>query len=519
MGLSWGARVRTRAISLGLASVLGATIGPFSLGAEPAMAAACSGGTESDFNGDGIRDLAITDPEATVDGQAGAGLVRIVLGGGKGVAELSQALSGMSANPEAGDKFGYSIATYDADQDGCTDLVVGVPYEDVASAEGDQFDAGSVHVIHGAPSGIGAGSPIDSYIQSELDGRTTTETGDLFGFALAAGDTADGQPFLAVGVPGEAIGAAQGAGCVHYLQGATKSVVSEEDPAVPGEAEVNDRFGYALAATGRYLAVGSPLESLGAKSFAGAATLFSHTLTDDRPTALGTLDEDSAELASGVAEAGDRFGTALSMIPYRPSGAAPATDALLAIGTPNEDVGNAADAGAVTVVRIQPDGTVTEVNLIDRNTSDVEGVPAVSDFFGQRVQLANTSPDGVGTAATIKLAASVPNQEVGAVENAGAVHVLPGVGAPGSGDWILTRGDGLLPDTAEARDFTGTGLWATSTDLYVGVPYSKTTGAQKGLVYVVPWSLVEGGAGTVRTLKPGADGLPDEGRAFGSVIR
>ena len=144
----------------------------------------------------------------------------------------------------------------------------------------------------------------------------------------------------------------------------------------------------------------------------------------------------------------------------------------------------------------------------------------MSDFFGQRVALANTSPGAVGTALTVKLAVSVPNQEVGAAENAGAVQILSALGAPGAGDQVLTRGGGVLPDAAEARDLVGLGLAATSTDLYVGVPFSKAAGLQqKGVVYAVPWSLLDGAAGTVRALRPGADGIPDTGLAFGSVIR
>lgn len=66
------------------------------------------------------------------------------------------------------------------------------------------------------------------------------------------------------------------------------------------------------------------------------------------------------------------------MIPYRPSGTSSETDALLAVGTPNENVGNVADAGAVTVIQVKPSGATTEVNLIDRLSPDVEGEPVVS---------------------------------------------------------------------------------------------------------------------------------------------
>ncbi|MFJ6571050.1 VCBS repeat-containing protein [Streptomyces sp. NPDC091292] len=506
-------------MATGIGSLLLATAGMLSVGVPEASAAACTAGAESDFNGDGIRDTAVADPQATVAGQASAGLVRVILGGGKGVTEISQSLTGMSASPEAGDQFGYSIAVYDADQDGCADLVAGTPYEDVVVGTENQVDAGAVYVVHGSPTGIGEGSVIEHFTQRQLDAATVTEATDLFGFALAAGNTSGGKPYLVVGAPGEAVGAVEDAGCFTYAQGTSVGSVNQDDVGVPGAPETNDRFGASLAATSRYVAVGTPGEAIGVETFAGGVLLFQHTLTDSRPTYLVGANEDHAALTSGTAEKDDRFGTALSLLPYRPSGASSETDALLAVGTPNEDVGNVADAGAVTVVRVTPSGDLSEVNLIDRLSPNVEGDPVVGDFFGQRVALAHTQPGAVGTAATVKLAVGVPNQEVGPAENAGAVHVLPGLGAPGTGDRILTRGDGLLPDTAEARDFTGLGLWATATDLYVGVPYSKSAGAQKGVVYAAPWSVVGGGAGTVRTLRPGADGVPDEGKAFGSSIR
>ncbi|MEU6824756.1 VCBS repeat-containing protein [Streptomyces atriruber] len=508
----------TRLFGVGMGTVLVVAAGAFALGTSPAAAAGCTAGTESDFNGDGVRDVAIADPQAAVEGRSGAGLVRVVMGADKGTFEISQALSQMSANPEAGDQFGYSIAVYDADSDGCTDLVVGAPYEDVTTTDGEQQDAGSVYVIHGTPAGIGADSVVDSYTQAGLDGSTTTEANDLFGFALAATKATDGKPTLAIGVPGEAIGSLKDAGCMHYVQGTKRATVNQDDPGIPGTAEANDRFGYSLAARYRYLVVGAPGEAIGSESFAGNVTVFSHTLTDGRPTSLGAIDENQPELTSGTAEKDDRFGTSLAVVSYRPRGASSETDALVAVGTPNEDVGNVADAGAVTVLHIKPTGAVKEVNLIDRMSPDVAGDPVVGDFFGQRVVISNTEPGEVGTAANMRLAVSVPNQEVGPAENAGVVQVFPGLGAPGNGDVLLARGAGL-PDAAEARDFAGLGLWGTGTRLYVGVPYSKTAGAQKGVVYSLPWSAADGGTGRVTTIKPGTDGIPDEGKAFGSAIR
>ncbi|MFD8915602.1 S1 family peptidase, partial [Streptomyces sp. NPDC059575] len=44
----------------------------------------------TDFNCDGVEDIAVADPEASVGGDAKAGLVRVVYGGGKGTTEINQ---------------------------------------------------------------------------------------------------------------------------------------------------------------------------------------------------------------------------------------------------------------------------------------------------------------------------------------------------------------------------------------------------------------------------------------------
>src|SRR5687768_7505399 len=88
-------------------------------GGTPAAAAvACPSGVDADFNGDGIRDTAIADPEAAVAGMRKAGEVHVVYGGGKGTLTVSQEPADIPGAPETGDQYGYALAVYDADLDG-----------------------------------------------------------------------------------------------------------------------------------------------------------------------------------------------------------------------------------------------------------------------------------------------------------------------------------------------------------------------------------------------------------------
>nr|WP_123992866.1 integrin alpha [Streptomyces sp. A2-16] len=498
-----------------------AATGVVTLTSSHAVAATCTAGTASDFNGDGVADTAIADPDATVNGAKRAGLVRVVYGGGKGVSEISQATPGMGASPEAGDGFGVSIAAYDADSDGCSDLVVGTPYEDVVKDGVNIVNAGAIYIIHGTPTGIGAGSTIEGYTQAGLDSTTSTETSDWFGFAVKAGTAASGSPYLIVGVPGENVTVSgktySDAGCIEYVQGNTTKALSENDPGVPGVVEANDRFGYSLAATNRYFAVGSPGEAVGDAEFAGGVAIFNQTLSNGMPTPIAGLDQDSTGIA-GAPEAGDGFGTSISMTGYRPGDQTYNSDALLAIGIPGEDVGTVADAGGVAVVRVQPSGAFTQVTAMDATTPDVEGDAVAGDAMGQRVAISNTDSTVVTSAATVRLAVGEPGKDTATVKDAGAVHVFrPLDPAIGTADKLLTRGSGL-PGTATARDYTGMALTAGSTNLYVGVPYSKASGTTKGVLYVQPWTDVDGTTSTgTTTYQPGAGGLPDAGAAFGTM--
>ncbi|MFJ8870129.1 FG-GAP repeat domain-containing protein [Streptomyces sp. NPDC102473] len=510
------------ALAVGLAGLVVATTLP--LNAAPALetgdqmpvaAAACSG-VASDFNGDGIRDIAIADPEATVSGIERAGLVHIVYGGGMGTLELSQETPNISDGAESGDEFGFSIAVYDANLDGCSDIAVGIPYEDVGAVK----DAGLVHLVYGAPAGLGQGTVASVGLRQGTDGKLAGgyEAEDWVGYALAAGKSISNFPFLVVGVPGEDGPGGADIGIAHYVYGTDlKSASFGQDSAgVWEDAEPYDRFGTSIASTDRHFAVGVPGESMGTVQFAGGVNAFRPSLnTDGIPAPMFGMGQGRVDGPDSAAQDGDRYGTSLAMAPYRPGEAATITDSMLAVGAPGEDLSTTVDAGAVQVYHIKADQTVVQTQWVDQNAPDVEGEAEPGDFFGQRVAAVNTTTNVVSTASTMRLAVGVPGEEYEAEnrEN-GGVALFSMLGAPGAADSWIEPGHGIPAEPAP-RQYVGMSLGSTPSLLYVGMPYGPAQG--RG-VYGFPWNTASGGAPT-QTFKPGVGGLPTDVEAFGATVR
>ncbi|WP_433919195.1 S1 family peptidase [Streptomyces canus] len=479
----------------------------------------------TDFNCDGVEDIAISDPRATVGGVGAAGLIRIVYGGGKGTAEINQNLDWVPGAAEASDWFGESLATVDYDEDGCTDLAVGTPAEDL----GNTADAGMLDVLHGAAGGLGTGAVKNTHFEEGSgNGSLATavaQAGDRFGDSIAAGVTAAGEPFVVSGAPGESVSGQAKAGAAFYLHGATNVIVHQDSTDVPGAPEPNDGFGGAVSADRNFFAVGAPGETIGADGGAGNLAVFSHTLTAaGLPTPRFGLDQDLDTVAGG-AEAGDQFGYSLALAPYRPSGATSATDSILAVGSPGEDLdidGVAkADAGNILTFRITAAGAYTQLNGLSQGTADddVAGTAEAGDRMGAALTAINTAPRALSTTATMKLAVGTPNEAIGTAANAGAVHTFSLLGAPGANDRWLEAGDGDgIPTAPGADQQLGTSIHYTGTKLYVGLPLGPST---YGTLYALPLSNVTAGGtvAPVTTYQPGAGGLPAAGDRFGYAAR
>lgn len=479
----------------------------------------------TDFNGDGVEDIAIGDPSATVGTVTSAGVVRVVYGGGKGTAEINQDLDWVPGGAEASDWFGENIDTVDYNEDGYTDLLVGTPAEDV----GSEADAGFADVLYGGPGGLGTGVQKATHLEQGTGSgslaSSAPEAGDRMGHAVAAGRTAAGEPYLVIGVPGESLGTIKKAGGVHYLRGSINVAIHQDKTDVPGVAEENDGFGSSVAADAHHIAIGAPNEKIGTVAGAGGVTLFSHTLhADGHPKPLAGMDQD-LDTISGASEAGDAFGASLDLVEYRPSGAATATDSFLVIGSPGEglavETGAAerAEAGRVLTFKVTNAGVFTAEDALWQGTADdaVTGTAEVGDRFGEKVTAINTAPRAVSSVSTLRVAVGAPGEAVGTTTKAGAVGTFPLLGVAGDSDvWIEAGNSVGLPGTAGANQYVGRSIHFTGSHLYVGMPYGPSLGA----VHALPWSNVSGGTKTaVTTYKPGSGGLPSVGVRFGWATR
>ncbi|MEW2292551.1 S1 family peptidase [Streptomyces sp. NPDC006743] len=478
----------------------------------------------TDFNCDGVEDVAIADPKAAVAGKDGAGVVRIVYGGGKGTAEINQDLDWVPGGSEAGDWFGEAMDTVDYNEDGCTDLVVGTPSEDLGTAT----DAGMVDILYGAPGGIGTGSLKDTHFeQGSGTGSfksSTPETGDRTGQSVAAGVTAAGEPFVVIGSPGEAIGSVAKAGMAFYVHGDTNIAISQDSTGVPGAVEANDGFGGAVAADANHIAISASNETIGTDAGAGNVAVFSHQLNSEkRPTPLFGLDQD-LDTVSGGAEPGDQFGKSLAMVTYRPSGAATANESIIAIGSPGEDLdidGVAkADTGMVQTFRITAAGTYSQLNSYSSGTSTdtVPGTAEAGDRFGTAVAAVNTAPRAVSSTATMKLAVGITDEAIGTTAKAGAITTFSLLGSPGANNRWIEAGTSGIPGPAGADQHLGQSIHYSGTQLYLGMPYGP---GSYGTVYALPLSNVTAGGSNaaITTYQPGKGGLPAAGGRFGYVVR
>ena len=393
----------------------------------------------------------------------------------------------------------------DFNNDGFGDLAVGVPGEDLGTAA----DAGAVSVLYGSAGGLASNGQVLTQDTAGVPG--VSEDGDGFGSALVAGSfNGDAFADLAVGAPGEDVGAAADAGAATILFGSAGGLVGAAARSLTqGNPEPGDSFGFSLD-TGQFeggdaLVVGAPGEDVGAAAGAGAVSQF------DDPG--GTPDEQllyqGAGGMAGTAETGDGFGWAIVSNDFNDSDGIDS----LAVGVPGEDVGAVADAGVVNVRYAPGFGQPFGLTLVTQDR------PETADRFGSALGEGFLA----GSDGTVDLAVGAPGERVGTAAGAGAVSVVKtdDSGFLATGSQLFYQGFAGVPGTAETGDGFGSavavgGFGRGGGGLAVGVPGEDIGAVADAGALNVLYGL--DGVGTELLTQADAAGTVEAGDAFGAAL-
>jgi hypothetical protein len=306
-----------------------------------------------DFDADGVDDLAVAAPGTHFGGDEQAGRLQVYLGGSGRV--FAVRIDRFPAGGGDGFRLGTSIVAGNFDDTPQDELAVGAPGRVDGGAA-----AGEVFVFHFDADGDEEG--FFWFGQTDLPSPAggAAAVGDEFGHALAAGDfDGDGFEDLAIGAPRfDHSGPVTDAGRLYVVYGSASGLALGSAQGIPPAGALpGARYGEALAA-GDFdddghddLAVGEPGREIGGQAAAGRVEVL---LGSSAGIDLATSRVFSNGSFGITHEAGDEFGATLVAGDFdrgAPIGClVDACTADLAIGSPLEDVGTAADAGIVIVV-------------------------------------------------------------------------------------------------------------------------------------------------------------------------
>jgi len=388
-----------------------------------------------DFNCDTLGDLAIGIRGKDVNGQDDAGIVQVLYGTFYGLSRNEYQHLQQEFDLQANDHFGSTLIVGDFDNNGCDDLAIGVPDEDIDG----QDDAGSVDVYYGSESGLGSRQ---FWAQGKSGIYEYVEPDDHFGFVLASGDfNGDGYDDLAVGVPGEDLPEGDDAGLFHVIYGSEDGLTDLNNQYwSQSEGHKKDYFGFSLAA-GRFnndgyydLAIGIPGKDCTDGDDCGLVNVFYGD-----PNGFGYVDK---EIHQNQREADDQFGFSLVAGHFYN----PLELDSLAVGAPGEDDVGGYSGDDHGMVSIFHDGLIL---IQDLHQGILGQLPEEGDRFGASLAAGDINGDHYDD-----LAIGVPREDTTA-NDAGMVHLLFGSATPTINFQIWEQNQSYVIDRGEGGDTQG----------------------------------------------------------------
>jgi hypothetical protein len=273
-----------------------------------------------DLTGDGRAELVVGAPGESVGAITKAGAITVLPGTATGVTTTgskawNQDSTGVPANAETGDSFGYAIGVGDITGDGKADVVVGSPFEDIGAVT----NAGIATYFKGSTNLLLSESGITNLHLDTTGVPGSPIANDQLGSAISVADyTGDLHAEAAVAARNRTVASAAGAGAVLVLPGSGtgltgtgSKVLSQDSAGIVGGAEAADWFAASLlslkvTSSARFdLLVGVPLEDRADKANAGSA----HLLRGSAAGLTGTGSQliATTSLLPGL-EAGAEFG-------------------------------------------------------------------------------------------------------------------------------------------------------------------------------------------------------------------
>ncbi|MGL5083087.1 MAG: FG-GAP-like repeat-containing protein [Microcoleaceae cyanobacterium] len=304
--------------------------------------------TTGDFNGDGKDDVATGDPLALNND----GAVQINYGSSSGITTRGLQVfhrdtpGVLGSNEAPATQFAQALAAGDINRDGFDDLVIGAP----GAPDTNASFSGAFHVLYGSTTGL---TTTNNTLIGQSFAGVSDKTGDRFGESLDVADVnGDLVDDVIIGAPGS--NSSTGQGYVYFgRQGqnfpSNNPQILTKSNLLGGLSQAGDQFGASIDAqqinTDNFadIIIGAPGSNNGATNDVGTVHLTFGSASGASSSNVRLFQQGFSGVA-GIAEAGDRFGTAVAIGNFNGSGSSE-----IVASAPFEDFGNVFDAGLVNI--------------------------------------------------------------------------------------------------------------------------------------------------------------------------